>query len=235
MKPLIAITTYGRNEENEFPLPAEYAEAVGRAGGMPVLIPHVGIDARELLARCDGLILAGGGDLDPASYGGNAHPTNYMMDQERDRNELALVREAVGDAFPTLAICRGTQVLNVALGGTLIEHLPDEVGEKVVHRAPPRLPTPHPVTILPDSRLARLLSVAECTPVSWHHQAIREPGKGLRVVARATDGTIEAVEMAEHRWLVGVQWHPELSAADDPVQQRLFDQFVGFLRGEAER
>jgi putative glutamine amidotransferase len=231
MRAVIGITTYNRDKENQFLLPAEYVDSISRAGGIPLLIPHAGVDAEELLTRCDGLMLSGGGDLDPASYGGNPHETNDMVDGERDRAELALTRKAVESGFPILAICRGAQVLNVALGGKLIEHVPDEVGEAVAHRLSPKEGTPHRVTIEADSRLARILGCTECTPVSWHHQAIRVPGQGLRVVARAPDGIVEAVEMPQHPWLVAVQWHPELSAAEDPVQQRLFDQFVKGITG----
>ncbi len=226
MKPLIGITTYGRNEENEFHLPAEYVDAVVRAGGTPVLLPHADVDVRQWLVRIDGLILAGGGDLAPESFGGRTHKELYMMDPQRDRNELALARRIVGDHFPTLAICRGVQVLNVALGGTLIEHVPDEVGETVTHRLPPRRPTPHQVALRPDSRLAAILGRAECTGVSWHHQAIRQLGSGIEAVAHAPDGIVEAVEIPEVAELLAVQWHPELSAAEDPLQQKLFDHLV---------
>jgi putative glutamine amidotransferase len=133
---------------------------------------------------------------------------------------------ARGIAVPTLCICRGIQVLNVALGGTLIEHLPDEVGDTIAHRVPPRNPTQHPIRLEPGSRLADIIGQAEATTTSWHHQAIRRPAAGLDVVAHAPDGTIEAVEMPDHPWLVAVQWHPELTAANDPGQQRLFDALV---------
>ena len=127
---------------------------------------------------------------------------------------------------PTLAICRGTQILNVAEGGTLIEHLPDVVGETVIHRAPPREPVAHPVRVLPESRLAGVLGATDFSCMSWHHQAIRQVAPGFEVVAYAPDGTIEGLEMQSHPWLVAVQWHPELTAAEDPIQQRLFDALV---------
>jgi putative glutamine amidotransferase len=124
---------------------------------------------------------------------------------------------------PTLGVCRGLQVINVALGGTLHEHLPDVVGESVLHRLPPRVPTPHELEVLPGTRLAGILGETRFTASSWHHQAIDEVAPGLEVAARAPDGTIEAVEMPRHRWLVAVQWHPELTAAVEPLQQRVFD------------
>src|SRR5262249_760423 len=150
--PLIGITTYGRDEQNRFLLPAEYVDAVRRSGGIPVLLPPGEANLHELLARLDGFILAGGGDLDPALYGGRHHETIYMVDSERDQSEIALAQEIVALRVPTLAICRGAQVLNVALGGSLIEHLPDVVGETIAHRLPPRQPSQHPVRIKPASR-----------------------------------------------------------------------------------
>jgi putative glutamine amidotransferase len=226
MKPLIGLTIYARDADGQFRLPALYCDAVVRAGGVPVLLPPVEVDVSLWLARCDGLILAGGGDVDPACYGGRLHATNYGMDRQRDTNELAMVRHALETDLPTFAICRGIQVLNVALGGALIQHIPEMVGETVLHRLPPRKPTPHPVAIDPDSRLAEMLECTQCTPISWHHQALGELGRGLRVAAQTADGVVEAVELPEHPELIAVQWHPELSAAEDPIQQRLFNQLV---------
>jgi putative glutamine amidotransferase len=224
--PLIGLTTYVRNDDNRFQLPAAYCDAVVRAGGAPALLPPVKVDVAAWLARLDGLILTGGGDVDPASYAGEVHAANYGMNRQHDDHEITVVRKALQLELPVLAICRGAQILNVALGGTLIQHIPDEVGEQVTHRLPPRKPTPHPVTIQPGSKLAGILGCSQCTPVSWHHQAIDQLGQGLQVAARAADGIVEAVELPGYRWLAAVQWHPELSAATDPVQQRLFDQFV---------
>jgi putative glutamine amidotransferase len=228
--PLIGITTYGRDENQAFSLPAAYVDAVRRAGGMPVLIPPGEPNLAALLARVDGLILAGGGDMDPALYNGSPHETIYMIDPERDGSELALVQWVVQSETPTLGICRGAQVINVALGGTLIEHLPDEVGEEVLHRLPPRKPAQHHIEVASDSKLAGILDAEHVASISWHHQAIRQPASGLQVVAQAPDGTIEAAEKPDHPWLVAVQWHPELTAAEDPVQQRLFDALVAAAR-----
>jgi len=178
----------------------------------------------------DGLILSGGGDMDPALYGGQAHETIYNVSPERDRSELAIVSKIVESQLPALCICRGMQVLNVALGGTLIEHLPDVVDHTVVHRADPPGPTPHPVVIAPDSRLAQIMQAATVETASWHHQGIEQVAPPLQVIARAPDGVIEAFEMAEHPWLFAVQWHPELTAAADPTQQRLFEALVQAVR-----
>jgi len=226
LQPVIGITTYGRDERGRYTLPGEYVDAVERAGAVPVLIPPAPQHAARYLDLVDGIVLAGGGDIDPSHYRGAAHDTNYGVDPARDRLELDLARLIVERRQPTLAICRGLQILNVALGGTLIEHLPAVVGEDVPHRAPPREPTPHPVAVTPGSRLAAIAGTTECAPMSWHHQAIRTLAPGLEAVARAPDGTIEAVEMRAHPWLIAVQWHPELTAARDPAQQRLFDALV---------
>jgi putative glutamine amidotransferase len=145
---------------------------------------------------------------------------------ERDSTELELARRVAESGAPTLGICRGLQVLNVALGGTLIEHLPDNVDGSIIHRNEPSSPTAHLVTILPATELAQLLSSGPIDAVSWHHQAIRSVAPGLVVAAQAADGTIEAVEAPNHPWLIATQWHPEMSAADDPRQQLLFDEFI---------
>ena len=154
-----------------------------------------------------------------------------MVDAERDRMEVDLVKQLIERGIPTLAICRGMQILNVALGGTLHEHLPDVFGGQIKHRLPPREPVPHPVSVQPGSRVAKIMQTSECSPQSWHHQAIREVAPGLEVVATAADGVIEAVELSGHPWLVAVQWHPELSAAEDASQQRIFDELARVAGG----
>lgn len=224
--PLIGITTYGRNHEDEFTLPAVYVEAVRRAGGIPLLITPGEERLDDLLAVLDGLILSGGGDLDPSHYSSSGHPTIYMIDAERDATELELARKIVASGAPTLCICRGMQVLNVALGGTLVEHLPDVVNGTIDHRHEPDKPTAHTLTILPETQLAGLLQPGEIHGASWHHQAIRTVAPGLTVTAQADDGTIEAVEDPNHPWLIAVQWHPEMTAGSDPRQQLLFDAFI---------
>jgi len=228
--PIIGITTYGRDEKQHFSLPAEYIDAVRRAGGIPVLLPPGEPQLAELLKLLDGVILSGGGDLDPTLYDGLHHETIYTIDPERDATEIALTRELVSLEVPLLGICRGAQVLNVALGGTLIEHLPEVVGDEVSHRASPPGATQHPVTVEPTSRLAEILGQTELAPVSWHHQAVRRPAPGFKVVAQADDGTIEALEMPDHPWLIALQWHPEMTAADDPGQQRIFEALVEAAR-----
>jgi len=223
---LIGITTNGKNDENRFLLPREYVDVVRRAGGVPVLLPPGEAALNGLVESLDGLILSGGGDLDPVHYGGRQHETIYNVDAERDASDLALAKLVVDSGLPTLGICRGMQIINVALGGTLHEHLPEAVGETILHRAPPRDATQHAVTLRSNSRLASFLPAVEFVAASWHHQAIRDVAPPLEIAADAADGTIEAIEMRGHPWLIGVQWHPELTAADDPIQQQLFNAFV---------
>lgn len=224
--PLIGITTYGRNEYNAYSLPAEYVDAVRRAGGIPVLIPPGEVQITPLLERLDGLLLSGGPDVDPEHYDGLLHKMVYGIDPERDVMELEMARWVAQHDQPTLCICRGAQVMNVALGGTLVEHLPDVVGEQVPHRDPRNVWAVHPVQIEPDSHLATILQTTSTTPNSWHHQAIRQVAPPLKVVALAPDGAVEAAEKPDHPWLLAVQWHPEATAMSDPVQQKLFNALV---------
>ena len=143
MKPaLIGIPTYGRNDDGHFFLPAEYVESVRRSGASPILLPPGEEHIDRWFELVDGFLFPGGGDIEPARYGGGEHEMIYMVDPERDTTELALLERALDSGLPTLGICRGTQLLNVALGGTLFDHLPDHVGEEVDHRLPPREPTP---------------------------------------------------------------------------------------------
>jgi putative glutamine amidotransferase len=167
---------------------------------------------RATLSRFDGLLMLGGGDLDPAAYGANAAPEVRGVDPRQDAFELAALRTAMDLDLPVLAICRGLQVLNVAYGGSLHQHIE---GHKLVH---------HDVDVEPGTRLAAL-GVMRPNGHSVHHQSIDRVGSGLVVTARADDGTVEGVELPE-RWIVGVQWHPEDTAAADPAQQALFDAFV---------
>ncbi|HWA12531.1 MAG TPA: gamma-glutamyl-gamma-aminobutyrate hydrolase family protein [Burkholderiales bacterium] len=224
--PLVGLTSYGRTADNRYALPAEYLDAVRRAGGVPILIAPGEPRWETALDSVDALVLTGGGDIDPIRYAGRRHDTNSGIDPERDVLELAMGRRAIDTGLPTLGICRGAQIINVVQGGRLIEHIPDELGESILHRAPPREPIRHSVQIRPNSRLARILGLEELHVSSWHHQALRGVARGLEAVAHAPDGTIEAVEMTDHPWLVAVQWHPELTAATDPLQQRLFDALV---------
>jgi len=225
-RPLIGLTTYGRKETDDYSLPAKYVDCVRRARGIPVLLPAGEPCIQETCDRLNGIILTGGGDIHPDRYNGISHPMIYKVDEERDETELRLVDIILNKNIPTLAICRGMQVLNTFLGGTLYEHIPDIYGESVLHRRPPRETIKHDVEISPGSRLNGIVSTSRMEIVSWHHQAVNEVPKEFTVNARSADGVIEGIEMDSHPWLIGVQWHPELSASQDSLQQQLFDVFV---------
>jgi putative glutamine amidotransferase len=225
MRPLVGITTYvtpatfeGWEEESAL-VPMDYVRAVERAGGRPLLVPPSDEGVEEALDAVDGLIFSGGSDLDPATYGQEAHPETRGVVADRDRAELTLLQAALARDMPVLAVCRGSQVLNVALGGDLIQHLPDEVGHDN-HKHTPGEYSDHDVALEPETRLASLLG--DHAPVkSHHHQGFGRLGSGLREAARADDGTLEALEDPSRRFVLGVLWHPE--AGED---QRLFAELV---------
>lgn len=233
--PIIGITSYGRDEMRRFRLSVDYVDAVRRAGGIPVILPPGDPRQDDLVDLVDGLILSGGGDVDPSIYLGENHSTLRDMDAERDGTEVPLALRIIETGMPALLICRGAQILNVALGGSLHAHLPDVVGDAVPHRrmaeqAGETAFVLHPVDVVEGTLLDSVLGERRPVVASWHHQAPRDVAPGLVVSARAPDGVIEAVELPDHPWLIGVQWHPELTAAHDPVQQRLFDALVEAAR-----
>ena len=227
---LIGVTMYGRSQDGKFELPGDYIDAVRRAGGIPVLLTPGEAQRDALFDRLDGLVLTGGGDIAPAEYGSPGHATIRNVNPERDASELYLAKRAVDAQLPMLAICRGLQIVNVAYGGTLHENVPDVYDESVVHRAPPRRPTPHCIRVSPNSRLAAVTRDTEFTCQSWHHQAVKDLAPEFVAIAHADDGLIEAIESPRYPQLLCVQWHPELTAADDPIQQRLFEQLVAFAQ-----
>ncbi len=233
-RPVIGITTYSRSEAGEFYLPGAYVDAVQLAGGVPILLPPNQPDPARILDVVDGLIFSGGGDIEPELYGGAHHSTIYLVDEERDSFELELAKQVLSANVPTLGICRGMQVLNVATGGTLITHVPEVYGDSIAHRLDhPRRPIPHDVQVKLDSRLGAIVGQAEIGVVSWHHQAVKEVPDCWRVSASAADGLVEALEHQEHPWLVAVQWHPELSP-EDPIHQSLFQTLVEVAAREIE-
>jgi putative glutamine amidotransferase len=220
-----------------------YVQALQRAGARVVLFPAVAgspeVPPAELLATAHGLCLIGGGDLDPATYGQAPHDRSYGFNPDRDRVELTLARHAVAEGLPLLAICRGCQVVNVALGGTLHQHLADLPGIKGDDHGRPHdlRMSEHAVVAEPDSALAAATGARvldRCT--SAHHQAVHRLGEGLRVTGRAPDGCIEAIELVDGRaFALAVQWHPEITAADDPQQQALFDALVAAAAERRDR
>jgi putative glutamine amidotransferase len=233
MRPLIAIA--GRAlppgrvagwRDSAVGAPAAYVHAVRRAGGQEaVLLPTElsVVEAASGLARFDGLLLMGGGDVDPALYGEDRQPEVAGVSAVRDAFEVALVETAVEKGIPTLAICRGMQVLNVALGGSLRQHLDD--GGPVRHQERESGYVAHRVRVDRPSKLAAAMDAEVVKPASSHHQALARLGEGLRPVAWADDELVEAVE-SEEGWVLGVQWHPERTADHDPTQQGLFDELV---------
>jgi putative glutamine amidotransferase len=237
--PLVAIPTYhlgpGKvgNWEGAYALPEPYVAAVVAAGARVAMLPPAQPGAaQELLERVDGLLLAGGGDIEPARYGGGDHPAQYGTDPARDELELELATAAVRLGVPTLGICRGVQLLNVAFGGTLVQHLPDCDG-LLEHRNEAKQAM-HDVQVAPGSRLAAALGQGTARCLSHHHQGLDRLGDGFRAVAWAPDGLVEGIER-DQGWTVGVLWHPESTAAADPVQRRLLGSFVAesSRRGQA--
>ncbi len=211
-----------------------YVDALSRAGAAPLLIPPQADEGRlrRLYELLDGLLLPGGPDVDPAYYGQSLHRTTRVV-PERDEGELALARWAMADGLPLLAICRGIQVLNVALGGSLYQDIADQLPEAGKHDWYPGyardLPA-HSVIVTAPSRLAEIVGPGEMQVNSRHHQALAKIAEGLVVVARAPDGVVEAVEGRDHPFALGVQWHPELLAPADPRAQALFGALVQACR-----
>jgi len=227
--PLIGITTFGQTESGHYQLHNAYVEAIRRAGGVPILLPPGEDQCDRLVASLQGLVFTGGGDIHPECYAGDNHPTIAKTDLVRDRFELALAHCAIQANIAILGICRGMQVLSVASGAQLLPHVPDQFGTDVFHLTHDTdipLPTRHSVEVVPHSQLAQCLGTLELEVVSWHHQAITTVPPGWQVAAYAPDGLIEAVEHGVHPWAIALQWHPELSALEDPNQQRIFEAFV---------
>lgn len=226
IKPLIGITLGSRQKESErsFVLNELYVTAIEQAGGIPVLLPALLEEAavREARRRLDGLLLTGGADVDPTLYGGALHPRVYGVDARRDATEIALVRLAVQTGWPFLGICRGIQVINVALGGTLYADLPDQLGQVVNHWSEE---TGHAVRVEPQSRLLSLVGAGEFNVNSYHHQGIERLAPGLKPVGWAPDGLVEAVEIPDYPFAVGVQWHPE-RRQNSPQHRVLFEALV---------
>lgn len=234
--PLIGCTTYRKISDQQPPieilgLMPSYVNAVVAAGGVPILIP-LGLSDDHLLAifeRIDGLLLPGGGDVDPIEYAGTAHETVGSVDVDRDRVELLMARTAVAQQKPMLAICRGIQVLNVALGGTLYEDISSFLPNALHHDnfgIQARTYLAHHVTMQPDSLIAQQLGKTETAVNSLHHQGIRDLAPELVATATAPDGLIEAVEIPGHPYAIGVQWHPENLIYDDPDMLALFKGLV---------
>jgi putative glutamine amidotransferase len=213
MKPIVGITSYteevtwGAWVEPSAVVPLAYVRAVERSGGRPLVVPPSEEGIEETLAVLDGLILSGGSDLHPELYDADPHPETTDVREERDRAELTLLAAALERDLPVLAVCRGSQVLNVARGGDLVQHLPEILGHER-HKHKPGEFSDHDVRLGPETRIGQLLG--ERAPVkSHHHQGFGRIGDGLREVGWADDGTVEALEDPSKRFAVGVLWHPE--------------------------
>jgi putative glutamine amidotransferase len=240
-KPLVAVVGYhlplgrvSRWDSGAFALPDSYVDALRRSGIEPAVLPPSDRPAAGLLRRFDGLVMAGGGDVIPARYGASVrHERVYGEDAGRDETEIALAIEAAEASIPTLAICRGAQVVNVAFGGTLHQHLADVDGMAEHRPTGDATYLLHEVKVADGSRLGEACGQAVLTAASHHHQGIDRLGAGLVPVGWSVeDGLVEAVEL-DHGWMVAVQWHPEVTDSQDPAQRSLFDAFGDRVRGRA--
>jgi putative glutamine amidotransferase len=225
-RPLVGVSTYSEQaswgvwDREAALLPRTYVDSITRAGGIPVLLPPVGAGFDELASRLDALVLAGGADLEPASYGQPAGPKTTRTRPDRDSHEFGLLRSFVAADLPILGVCRGMQVLNVALGGTLDQHLPDTV-EHCGHQPEPGVYGAVRIKAQSGSRVDTILG-GESTVRCYHHQAVDRLGSGLEPTAWAEDGTVEAVELSTAGFVLAVQWHPE----EDEADTRLFEALV---------
>jgi putative glutamine amidotransferase len=241
MKPVIGITpslmrdTQPHGTFERYLLSANYPNAVLAAGGVPVILPPQDDHAGALLDRLDGLLLSGGADIDPAEYGDTEiHPTTYDISELRDRFEFALLREALDRDLPILCICRGIQVLNVGLGGTLYQDVADQYDRALLHRqqeAGIEAAEPgHTVVVTDGGLLAAVYGTDTIATNSFHHQAVKTVAPDLVVEARSDDGLVEAVSLPGHSFVLGVQWHPEMMFARHPVQLAPFNALAEAAR-----
>jgi putative glutamine amidotransferase len=211
-----------------------YCESLRRAGAIPVVIPPQPENARDLVDALDGLLLAGGYDCDPTAYGEERHESCETMDTRRQDNDLSLAKVARDRGIPTLGICLGVQVMNVAAGGTLIQDIASQIETEIEHASVPEDRARHDVMIEGGTHLGGILGEREYNVNSSHHQAIRNVGQGLRVTAHAPDGIVEGLEDPKHPFYVGVQWHPEDMPSEESAS-KIFGAFVEAARAYAKR
>lgn len=239
--PIIGITVSRNFENYQFynQNPSVYAEAIVRAGGLPLLVPveFPLASIKLLITTIDGLLISGGDDVDYRLYGGEAHPTIEGICQQRDQLEMELLKGAIQAKKPVLGICRGIQLINVALGGTLFTHIPAQFTTDLVHSTPEengRSSLVHEVELEANSKLGRIIGLKRFQVNSFHHQAIQIPAPDLRVTARASDGLIEAVELADNPFgVIGIQWHPECLLAIES-QLKIFKAFTAACKNHRE-
>jgi putative glutamine amidotransferase len=231
-KPLIGITTRNGKDPDGHPLTAlqhTYTKAVLQAGGLPILIPSILAeeDFRELYSRVSGILFSGGGDISLEYFDGPNHPRIGEVDKARDVTEISLMQAAVNDGKPILGICRGAQVMNVALGGTLYTHIQEQLKGALDHAYPGdlRRVLVHPVNMDKSTRSAEIFGETLLNVNSLHHQGLKDIASGLRVAGYAPDGLVEVVEISDHPYAISVQWHPEWLIDQLPMQ-KLFKSFV---------
>lgn len=243
MRPLVAVTTTiapgGSRGLPQVRLNASYLAAIQGAGASPLLVSpaHDRASLRALIERADGLVLTGGDDIDPARYGAEPHPRSGVPNQARDRMEFAVLHAALERGTPVLAVCRGMQLLNVALGGTLVQDLPSERPGPLIHeQTAPIAHRWHAARVEEGSALHEVFGASELFINSFHHQGVDRLAPGLRATVWAEDGLVEGVEATEHPWVYGVQWHPERGEAEALADERDPDRrlFWAFARA-AER
>jgi putative glutamine amidotransferase len=219
----------GRGKPRFYSLAEEYVEAIAACGGIPVILPPIKADtSKAIISRLDALLISGGDfDIDPALYGEAPHPALGALNPRRTEYELGLLRAALEKDMPLLAVCGGLQLLNVAQGGSLYQHLPAQHDSRINHEQKGKqAATAHTISVKPKSSLHDLLRTTEIMVNSTHHQAINRLGEGLIAVAHSADGIIEAAEYPACRFALGVQWHPEALIGYQPVWKRLFERLV---------
>jgi len=232
-RPRIGLTLDVDAEGRRYLLKREYADAVWRAGGLPVPLVHPpGAEAGALVAEIAGLVVTGGAfDVPPELYGEARLPACGPSKPERTAVELALLRAALARGLPVLAVCGGMQLLAVARGGALWQDLPSQLGAQGHEQPPPKDLPSHEVAVAPGTLLARLVGAEPLRVNSTHHQAVKEPGEGVAVTARAPDGVVEAIELPGLPFALGVQWHPEAVFAHEPRHERIYAGLVEAARG----
>ncbi|MCC6238717.1 MAG: gamma-glutamyl-gamma-aminobutyrate hydrolase family protein [Phycisphaerales bacterium] len=225
--PRIGISTDYISTKRCYSLGFDYVRAVLRAGGLPLLIPfQIPLEQiGSVLDSLDGIIISGGDDADPARWGEARHPAAVPLDPDRERFDLALLEQAQKRTMPILGICLGSQLINIQRGGSLVQYLPDIATRGSLEHRTLTDPTRHEVRLVDGSRLAGVMGCVTCSVNTRHKQAISTPGRGLKVVATATDNVIEAVEDPDYPFLLAVQWHPE-NLTDEPPHLRLFHALV---------
>jgi len=230
MKPIIGLTSSFNWDDKQYALPDSYVQAIEKNGGTPIILPQtMEIDTVKLLELVDGIILTGGVDIDPYVYGEPPIPQQGRIDPVRDHFEISIAKQAISMNKPTLAICRGCQILNVAAGGSLYQDINTQIKGSLKHsgQAPTYYPT-HPVKLAEKSKLAEVYGSKTTKVNSFHHQGVKALGKELEATAWADDNTIEGIEHKKADYIIGVQWHPERMLDSD--QNKIFKHFIDKIK-----